>query len=152
MFLHYTIPILIRQNIKFKIFVVSQIDGNLFNRAKLLNIGFNEGKLEVYALNERPFLSTVDSISTWNPRIINGPTYNWMAVKTWTVNERQRMTSTSSVGSFSFNLKFNFSTKRKWIWLFYISWRGSHRWKWSCYLSLRRATNTHVWIYWQIQI
>ena len=64
MFLHYTIPILIRQNIKFKIFVVSQIDGNLFNRAKLLNIGFNEGKLEVYALNERPFLSTVDSIST----------------------------------------------------------------------------------------
>ena len=55
MFLHYTIPILIRQNIKFKIFVVSQIDGNLFNRAKLLNIGFNEGKLEVYALNEWPF-------------------------------------------------------------------------------------------------
>ena len=44
LFLHYTIPILIRQNIKFKIFVVSQIDGNLFNRAKLLNIGFNEGK------------------------------------------------------------------------------------------------------------
>ena len=52
MFLYYTIPILIRQNIKFKIFVVSQIDGNLFNRAKLLNIGFNEGKLEVNALNE----------------------------------------------------------------------------------------------------
>ena len=61
MFLHYTIPILIRQNIKFKIFVVSQIDGNLFNRAKLLNIGFNEGKLEVYALNKWPFWSMVKS-------------------------------------------------------------------------------------------
>ena len=44
MFLHYTIPILVRQNIKFKIFVISQIDGNLFNRAKLLNIGFHEGQ------------------------------------------------------------------------------------------------------------
>ena len=35
-------PILIRQNIKFKFFVINQIENGQFNRAKLLNIGFAE--------------------------------------------------------------------------------------------------------------
>ena len=43
-FLKYMIPIFVRQNIRFKLFLINQIDGDLFNRAKLLNIGFKEGK------------------------------------------------------------------------------------------------------------
>ena len=40
------IPIFVRQNIRFKIFLINQIDGDLFNRAKLLNIGFKEARKE----------------------------------------------------------------------------------------------------------
>ena len=40
--LHHMIPILIRQNIKFKFFLISQTPRFLFNRGKLLNAGFEE--------------------------------------------------------------------------------------------------------------
>ena len=43
-FLHHMIPIFVRQNIRFKLFLINQMDGGLFNRAKLLNIGFQEGE------------------------------------------------------------------------------------------------------------
>ena len=36
------IPILIRQNIKFKFFLISQTQNGRFNRGKLLNAGFEE--------------------------------------------------------------------------------------------------------------
>ena len=39
--LHYMIPILIRQNIKYGFYVINQSGNALFNRAKLLNIGFD---------------------------------------------------------------------------------------------------------------
>ena len=40
--LHFMVPILTRQNIKFGFFVINQIGDAPFNRAKLLNIGFQE--------------------------------------------------------------------------------------------------------------
>merc|ERR550519_904815 len=40
--LHYMIPILVRQNIKFKFFLISQTQNVKFNRAKLLNVGYSE--------------------------------------------------------------------------------------------------------------
>ena len=40
--LHFMIPILTRQNIKFGFFVINQVGDAPFNRAKLLNIGFQE--------------------------------------------------------------------------------------------------------------
>ena len=36
------IPILLRQNIKFKFFLISQTPSGMFNRGKLLNAGFIE--------------------------------------------------------------------------------------------------------------
>ena len=35
------IPVLVRQNIKFGFYLINQSGNNLFNRAKLLNIGFD---------------------------------------------------------------------------------------------------------------
>merc|ERR1712037_956377 len=44
-FLYYMVPILIRQNNHFSIYLVSQVhDDSPFNRAKLLNIGFDVAK------------------------------------------------------------------------------------------------------------
>lgn len=40
--LHYMIPLLIRQNVKFQFFAITQTPNSIFNRAKLLNIGFVE--------------------------------------------------------------------------------------------------------------
>ena len=40
--LFYMIPILIRQKLTFRFYIVNQTTGSPFNRAKLLNIGFLE--------------------------------------------------------------------------------------------------------------
>ena len=50
--LHYMIPILFRQNIKFKFFIINQTVQGQFNRAKLLNIGFEEGKNQPFDLKD----------------------------------------------------------------------------------------------------
>jgi len=42
--LHYMIPILIRQNVMFQFFVVTQTPNSIFNRGKLMNIGFAEAR------------------------------------------------------------------------------------------------------------
>lgn len=42
--LHYMIPILIRQNVMFQFFVVTQTQNSIFNRGKLMNIGFAEAR------------------------------------------------------------------------------------------------------------
>ena len=45
-FLLYNLPIFIQQNLKFKIYVIEQSEEGNFNRAKLLNVGFDRASKE----------------------------------------------------------------------------------------------------------
>lgn len=49
--LHYMIPILQRQKIMFRFYIINQLPGSPFNRAKLLNIGFLEAIKELATKN-----------------------------------------------------------------------------------------------------